>query len=45
MKLVTAFDLAVKNESQLQGLLREGFNSHVICEPDSHVRDYLNLTL
>jgi hypothetical protein len=38
MKLVTAFELAAKNENELQGLLKQAFNALIQSEPDSHQR-------
>jgi len=38
MKLVTRFELAAKNKSELHGLLREAFNELAKSEPESHQR-------
>ena len=38
MKLVTAFELAAKNENELQGLLKEAFNALIQSMPDSYQR-------
>ena len=38
MRLVTRFELAAKNESELYGLLREAFNELAKCERHSHRR-------
>ncbi|MES9980940.1 MAG: hypothetical protein ABW115_09175 [Candidatus Thiodiazotropha sp. 6PLUC6] len=38
MKLVTRFELAAKNETELYTLLREAFNALAACEPESHQR-------
>lgn len=38
MKLVTKFELAAKNENELNALLREAFNELARSELDSHQR-------
>jgi len=38
MKLITRFELAAKNESELRGLLRNAFNELARSEHDSHER-------
>lgn len=38
MKLVTRFELAAKNESELYALLRETFNELAKSEPGTHQR-------
>lgn len=38
MKLVTRFELAAKNESELYAYLREAFNELARSEADSHQR-------
>jgi len=38
MKLVTKFELAAKNKSELHALLREAFNELARSEPDTYQR-------
>ncbi len=38
MKLVTRFELAAKNESELHGYLRQAFNALVKSNPGSYQR-------
>ncbi len=38
MKLVTRFELAAKNETELQGYLRNSFNELAMSNPHSHQR-------
>ncbi len=38
MKLITKFELATKNKTELHALLREVFNELVRSEPDTHQR-------
>ena len=38
MKLITRFEMAAKNESELFSLLREAFNELAGSEPDTHQR-------
>jgi len=38
MRLVTKFEMAAKNESELYGLLRNAFNELARSEPDTHQR-------
>ncbi len=38
MRLVTRFELAAKNESELHGLLRNAFNELVKSNPHTHQR-------
>lgn len=38
MRLITRFEMAAKNESELYSLLREAFNELARSEPDSHHR-------
>lgn len=38
MRLVTRFEMAAKNESELHGLLRNAFNELARSEPDTHER-------
>ena len=38
MRLITRFELAAKNESELHGLLRNAFNELARSEPDTHQR-------
>jgi hypothetical protein len=38
MRLITRFEMAAKNESELYSLLREAFNELARSEPDSYQR-------
>ncbi len=38
MRLITRFEMAAKNESELYSLLREAFNELARSEPDTHQR-------
>ncbi len=38
MRLITRFETAAKNESELYSLLREAFNELARSEPDTHQR-------
>lgn len=38
MKLITRFELAAKNESELHFILREAFNELAKSKPESHQR-------
>ena len=38
MKLITRFEMAAKNESELYSLLREAFNELSRSEPDTYQR-------
>ncbi len=38
MRLVTRFELAAKNESELHGYLRNAFNELAMSEPHTHQR-------
>ncbi len=38
MRLVTRFELAAKNESELHGLLRNAFNELAMSNPHTHQR-------
>ena len=38
MRLITRFEMAAKNESELYSLLREAFNELARSKPDTHQR-------
>ena len=38
MRLITKFELASKNETELRGMLREAFNALAASEPNTHQR-------
>lgn len=38
MRLITRFEMAAKNESELHSLLREAFNELARSEPNTHSR-------
>ncbi len=38
MRLITRFEMAAKNESELHGLLRNAFNELARSKPDTHQR-------